>query len=635
MSSLTDDQLEFSTDEQKNRAHIIDSVNLLIFTFLLILVILTVWLFKHYKFKYIHETGLAIIYGAIFGLIIRYGFDHPEKKIFSLSSNMSVHDIPEYIYLSVANRTKEVFVYGFKNPKLKSDHLRQEFEEKASFDPEVFFNILLPPIIFHAGYSMKRRHFFKNFGAILTFAFLGTVVSAFFIGGFMYTVISIFSHVKAYFSFTDCLFFGAIISATDPVTVLAIFHNKKVNVNLYALVFGESVLNDAVSVVLAQSIDRYSGQASDTLDMYNLFSSIKGFFVVFLGAFGIGSSMGCFTALLTKYTYIRQHTGLETALFILMSYSTFLAAEALQFTGIVSVLFCGVFQAHYTYNNLSEESQTQTKEIFNLLNFLSENFIFVYIGISLFTYGHHQWEFSFILGAIIAIILARALNIYPLAYVINLSRSKRNKIDPGMQHFLVFSGLRGAMAFALAMRNTSTQARKLILTTTSVIVIITVIICGGLTDKLMKWLNIEQSEQVPLNERDDGPPPPQNTFTKFKKLICRFGIFRFWHSFDKNFMKPFLTNATPTLVETLPECCMPVAKFLTTKEQSGLATLNSQQSQSLQSQSSSLILNDSDSAYRAQPRTSKLVALHDPFDQPNPFETVVKNNTNELSDLDV
>lgn len=481
---------------------------------------------------------------------------------------------------------------------------------------------------------MKRRHFFKNFGAILTFAFLGTVVSAFFIGGFMYSVISIFSHVKEYFSFTDCLFFGAIISATDPVTVLAIFHNKKVNVNLYALVFGESVLNDAVSVVLAQSIDRYSGQSKDTLDMAHLFSSIKGFFVVFLGAFGIGSSMGCFTALLTKYTYIRQHTGLETALFILMSYSTFLAAEALQFTGIVSVLFCGVFQAHYTYNNLSEESQTQTKEIFNLLNFLSENFIFVYIGISLFTYGHHQWEFSFILGAIIAIILARALNIYPLAYVINLSRSKRNKVDPGMQHFLVFSGLRGAMAFALAMRNTSTQARKLILTTTSVIVIITVIICGGLTDKMMKWLNIEQSEHNSSNERDDGPPPPQNTFTKFKKLICRFGVFKFWHSFDKNFMKPFLTNATPTLVETMPECCMPIAKFLTTKEQSGLATLNSQQSQSLQSQSSSLILNDNDS-YRAQPRTSKLVALHDPFDQPNPFETVVKNNNNDMSDLDV
>lgn len=631
--SLMNDLIEFNTDEKKLRDHVVDSVNLLIFTFLLILVVLTIWLFKHYKFKYIHETGLAIIYGTIFGLIIRYGFDHPDKKVISLTTNnLSVHDIPEFIYLSVANRTKEVFVYAFKNPKLKTEHVSQEFEEKATFDPEIFFNVLLPPIIFHAGYSMKRRHFFKNFGAILAFALIGTLISSFFIGGFMYSVISIFSSVKSYFSFTDCLFFGAIISATDPVTVLAIFHNKKVNVNLYALVFGESVLNDAVSIVLAQAIEQYSGESKNTFDMEHLMGSIKSFFVVFFGAFGIGSSMGCVTALLTKYTYIRQHSGLETALFILMSYSTFLAAEACEYTGIVSVLFCGIFQAHYTYNNLSEESQTQTKEIFNLLNFLSENFIFVYIGISLFTYGHHQWEFSFIIGAVIAIVIARSINIYPLAYIINLSRSKKDKIDTGMQHFLVFSGLRGAMAFALAMRNTTTQARKLILTTTSVIVIITVIICGGLTTKMMSFLKIDNPDQV-STERDDSPPPPQGNFTKFKKLICRFGLFKFWHSFDKNFMKPFLTNATPTLIDTMPECCLPIARCLTTKEQSGLATLNSHPSQ--QSTGDSQVLNNSDLNVnaRSQPRTSKLVALEDPFDEPNPFDAVVQNE--DHSELEI
>ncbi len=282
---------------------------------------------------------------------------------------------------------------------------------------------------------------------------------------------------------------------------------------------------------ISRAIEKYSGRAKDTFNIEHLIESIRSFFIVFLGAFSIGSSMGCFTALLTKYTYIRQHAGLETALFILMSYSTFLAAEACELTGIVSVLFCGVFQAHYTYNNLSEESQTQTKEIFNLLNFLSENFIFVYIGISLFTNGQQQWEFSFILGSILAVILARALNIYPLSYVINLSRSRNQKIEMETQHFLVFSGLRGAMAFALAIRNTSTQARKLILTTTSVIVIITVIFCGGLTNKMMSILRLD--EKLNERERNNSPPPPQNRFTQLKKIICRFGIFSIWHSFDK------------------------------------------------------------------------------------------------------
>ncbi len=68
----------------------------------------------------------------------------------------------------------------------------------------------------------------------------------------MYALISAYGSIKTYFSFTDCLFFGALVSATDPVTVLAIFNDQRVDVNLYALVFGESVLNDAVSIVLAQ-----------------------------------------------------------------------------------------------------------------------------------------------------------------------------------------------------------------------------------------------------------------------------------------------------------------------------------------------------------------------------------------------
>ena len=129
-------------------------------------------------------------------------------------------------------------------------------------------------------------------------------------------------------------------------------------------------------------------------------------------------------------------------------------------------------------------------KLFNLLNFLSENFIFIYIGITLFTFRNHQWEIFFILFAIMAVIIARAFNIYPLAFIINLSRSNRNKIDRKMQNFLVFSGLRGAMAFALAIRNTSTQARRLILTTTSIIVIVSVIACGGTTNKVIQWLGI-------------------------------------------------------------------------------------------------------------------------------------------------
>lgn len=67
----------------------------------------------------------------------------------------------------------------------------------------------------------------------------------------MYGLVQLMPHFKSSFTFLDTLYFGALISSTDPLTVLAIFHDLQVDVNLYALIFGESVLNDAVSIVLS------------------------------------------------------------------------------------------------------------------------------------------------------------------------------------------------------------------------------------------------------------------------------------------------------------------------------------------------------------------------------------------------
>lgn len=87
--------------------------------------------------------------------------------------------------------------------------------------------------------------------------------------------------------------------------------------------------------------------------------------------------------------------------------------------------------------------------------------------------------------------IGRLLNIYPLSLLINLTRSGPRKIKMKSQHLMFFSGLRGAMAFALAIRNTTNDARQLILTTTSIIVISTVVLNGGLTKKMIDWLKIE------------------------------------------------------------------------------------------------------------------------------------------------
>lgn len=97
----------------------------------------------------------------------------------------------------------------------------------------------------------------------MTYAFVGTTISCFGFGVIMYGFLRLIPSIQ--FTFQECLYFGAIISATDPVTVLAIFNDLHVDVTLYALVFGESILNDAVAIVLAQTIDEFQNLGGDTL----------------------------------------------------------------------------------------------------------------------------------------------------------------------------------------------------------------------------------------------------------------------------------------------------------------------------------------------------------------------------------
>ncbi|KAM3274673.1 hypothetical protein ACQJBY_043605 [Aegilops geniculata] len=122
-----------------------------------------------------------------------------------------------------------------------------------NFHEEFFFLFLLPPIILYPFSSVFSfltllKPFFANFGAIVTFAILGTFIASIVTGMLVYLGGLTFLMYKL--PLLECLMFGALISATDPVTVLSIFQELGSDVNLYALVFGESVLNDAVCFYL-------------------------------------------------------------------------------------------------------------------------------------------------------------------------------------------------------------------------------------------------------------------------------------------------------------------------------------------------------------------------------------------------
>ncbi|KAF1743457.1 hypothetical protein MXB_5355 [Myxobolus squamalis] len=575
--------LEGLREEEIDISHRTDSLSMLILTSLLIITVLSAWLFKLKKFGWLHETGFSLILGIIVGGLIRLSLnvmvekEGPlEAETVHLTNSNKLSVAPAKLSMNISGRPYIYYLAGVVMNNSKSNVFYgddiEQLEAKSSFNPEIFFYVLLPPIVFYAGYQLQRFYFFGNMGSILVLAFVGTGISFFITGAIVYGYM-ILNKSENYFTFSESMLFSAIISATDPVTILAIFNEIRVEHDIYALVFGESVINDAVAIGLHKAVltyMRYPQNKDVSFDGWSFAEALLNFFSIFVGSFFVGTSLACVTALITKLTKIGMFPLLETALILLMSYSTFLISEVANWSGIVAVLFCGISQKHYTYHNLSLASSIRVVQLFELFNFLAESFIFSYIGLSVFLSVEHKWDLPFIAVVFVSLQVSRAFAIYPLCLLLNLYR------DPPIpfiyMHILTWSGLRGAMAFALAIRNTATEVRQVMLTATLSSVLISVLFQGGLTFPLIKLLKIKNNispeidelqqesrmiiskrlynpslnnDKIDLDKIDDIPNngTPGNDDLKNRSSIQKQNkIIVFFHNVDQNYLLPFLTN---------------------------------------------------------------------------------------------
>lgn len=176
-----------------------------------------------------------------------------------------------------------------------------------------------------------QGNFFRHIGSILTFAFAGTFISAVSLGLilFLWTRLAL-DGVKI--NFVEAMSVGATLSATDPVTILAIFDTYKVEPKLYTLIFGESILNDAVAIVLFETAQKYKDGA-ETLGITSLFEAFGIFFGVFFGSLFIGVMVGIVASLTLKFTYVRRYPKTETCLIILVAYLTYFFSNAIHMSG--------------------------------------------------------------------------------------------------------------------------------------------------------------------------------------------------------------------------------------------------------------------------------------------------------------
>lgn len=304
----------------------------------------------------------------------------------------------------------------------------------------------------------------------------------------LWLISSVFHWTKYTMSGLDAFFFGSLLSATDPVTVLAIFKELGVDPDLYATVFGESVLNDAVAIVLFGTVKTF---VTNDITFASVVIAILDFARILLGSIAVAIVVGVFASLTFKWTDLYKYPRTEAVLIILFAYQSYLMAESLRLSGIVAILFAGIVMAHYAYKNLSGEAQHASRSIFEALAFLFESFIFIYLGMALFTF-QHAWDPVLIILLLPILLISRAANVFPLGFIINLKRKSHHKVTIQQQTMLWFGGLRGAMAFALsiAVPTRPPFQSQVFLTTTLTISIFTIFVFGGLTVPLLKFLRI-------------------------------------------------------------------------------------------------------------------------------------------------
>ncbi|BBM99154.1 ABC-2 type transport system permease protein [Marchantia polymorpha subsp. ruderalis] len=445
----------------------------------------------------------------------------------------------------------------------------ERFRKWFNFHEEFFFLFLLPPIIFQSGFSLQPKPFFSNFGAICTFAVLGTFIASVVTGILVYLGGVFFLMYKL--TFQESLIFGSLISATDPVTVLGIFQELGSDVNLYALVFGESVLNDAVAISLYRSFMSIRKHPSAHHD---IIAGGWNFLVIFVGSMSTGGAVALICALLFKYAglAVTNLANLECCMIVLFPYAAYMLAEGVGLSGIVAILFCGILMKHYTFSNLSESAQTFTTGFFHLISSLAETFVFIYMGVDIAIEKHSWSHVGFIFFSVIFILVARAANVFPSAYIVNYFRSQEKQIPDTHQKALWFAGLRGAMAFALALQSVHDLppgVGRVIVTTTTAIVVLTVLVIGGATSTMLEKLDVvgdnhdgpqnhgetleEENERLrgPSDEDDGSTSPTHNLKMKLRQFRRNTNF----STIDKNFLKPFFTvdkeeKMLPTAVET-------------------------------------------------------------------------------------
>ncbi|XP_063294875.1 sodium/hydrogen exchanger 5 isoform X1 [Pelobates fuscus] len=417
--------------------------------------------------------------------------------------------------------------------------------QRAEFqlEPNMFFLFLLPPIVLDSGYFMPSRLFFDNFGAILMYAVVGTVWNSFATGVALWGIHLLgFMDPRVEAGLMDFLLFGSLISAVDPVAVLAVFEEVHVNETLFIIVFGESLLNDAVTVVLYKVFNSFVEMGPGNVKATDYVKGVGSFFVVSLGGTAIGLVFAFLLSLITRFT--KRVRIIEPLFVFLIVYLAHLTAEMVSLSSILAVTFCGLCCKKYVEANISNKSRTTVKYTMKTLASSSETIIFIFLGISAVDTSKWMWDSALVLSTLFFILAFRAIGVVLQTFVLNRFRLlPLDKID---QVVMSYGGLRGAVAFALVilLDDAKVKAKDYFVATTIVVVFFTVMFQGLTIKPLVKWLKVKRRDHHKPNLNEELHEHAfDHIMAAVEDIVGHHGYHHWrdkWEQFDKKYLSQWL-----------------------------------------------------------------------------------------------
>lgn len=356
----------------------------------------------------------------------------------------------------------------------------------VSISPDIVLFALLPGLVFEAAFRLDLEDLRRVAGRVLLLAIPGVVAVA--------LIVAVSLHVVTGMSLQHGFLLGAILAATDPVAVVSSMRQAGAPRQLATLVEAESLFNDGTGVMLfGLALTGLSGRS-------DLPGAVEAFALVIVVSVGIGVAIGWFA---TRFMALVHDPPLELTITVLVAYGTYLAADSLGQSGIIATVTAAIVLGSYGRRvAMDKRTRERVDVVWEFVSFVLTALVFLLIGL---TTSFHNLLAAVepILVAIVALLIARAFVVYGWIGGLHLLAARRPSLPRSLRlassewrhlatmpvgwlHVASWAGLRGAVAFALALAiPTDVAERSLLQEITFGVVLFTVIVQGAATQWVM------------------------------------------------------------------------------------------------------------------------------------------------------